>query len=380
MARQLQRYHRSSPRWEPLTALIFIMVIGGFFYVGYSIFQAWAGPDFNFPWQLGNGGRTVRTVAAASPVAPAAPAEPVPAPPADRDIPDGHFFTQTSGADGVNGFAVTNADNAPIWHEYMRLGGPPVLGFPISQRFERGGSVVQLFQRTGITGRDGTASPMNLMDLLSQLGHDKVLREKWAIPMPLPGNFDAGANGWDQIAGRRLALLDAEPRLKASYYSVPDPVAAFGLPTSRVEDVGGHRVIRLQRGSLALNRTNGEVTRLDVGQMAQNLGVFPAEAFQPTTLGGEPAAGAGAPAAAAPPPAEPAPAADGQQLIVANTNGDGVFLRRSPNPNDRLRAWPEKTRLELLGEQHVNGQHWLNVQDPAGNVGWVPAQYTAPAN
>jgi hypothetical protein len=62
---------------------------------------------------------------------------------------------------------------------------------------------------------------------------------------------------------------------------------------------------------------------------------------------------------------------------VANTNGDGVYLRRTPRLRDRLVAWPEGTPLELLGATiRGEGLEWLNVRDPNGNVGWVPAQYT----
>jgi hypothetical protein len=62
--------------------------------------------------------------------------------------------------------------------------------------------------------------------------------------------------------------------------------------------------------------------------------------------------------------------------VVGNTGGDGVYLRRTPRLNDRLIAWPDETRLQLLGaEADGDGQHWLQVRDPKNNVGWVPAQF-----
>lgn len=110
----------------------------------------------------------------------------------------------------------------------------------------------------------------------------------------------------------------------------------------------------------------------------------------PQQLAGKPAATAVvAPSAevadaTAEPTVEAAPTAAAPQptaFIVANTGGDGVYLRRSPNPQDRLRAWPDKTRMESAGpDVDVNGLIWKQVRDPAGNVGYIPQQYLSPAN
>jgi len=44
--------------------------------------------------------------------------------------------------------------------------------------------------------------------------------------------------------------------------------------------------------------------------------------------------------------------------------------------DDRLRAWPDRTRLQVVGnDQMGDGIRWLNVCDPAGNTVCVPAQY-----
>lgn len=99
--------------------------------------------------------------------------------------------------------------------------------------------------------------------------------------------------------------------------------------------------------------------------------------------------------APAPTPA-PTPAPDAQPtpgppevLAVGNTGGDGVYLRRTPRLSDRLRAWPDRTPMVTVGEDvEAEGRMWKHVRDPAGNVGWVPAQYlvapqrppTAPAD
>lgn len=61
---------------------------------------------------------------------------------------------------------------------------------------------------------------------------------------------------------------------------------------------------------------------------------------------------------------------------VANTDGIGVYLRRSPAMDDLLHAVPEGTTLKLVGaEERRNGVVWRQVEDPTGVRGWVPAQY-----
>ena len=63
---------------------------------------------------------------------------------------------------------------------------------------------------------------------------------------------------------------------------------------------------------------------------------------------------------------------------VANTGGEGVFLRRTPTLADRLVAWPDGTRLQSLGEAATgDGVEWQKVRDPRGNVGYVPTRYLA---
>jgi len=76
-----------------------------------------------------------------------------------------------------------------------------------------------------------------------------------------------------------------------------------------------------------------------------------------------------------------APAADATQLKVANTGGTGVYLRKTPNMNDKVRPWADGTALKILGpDTNENGVNWKHVQDPAGNQGYIPAEYTAPTS
>ena len=61
---------------------------------------------------------------------------------------------------------------------------------------------------------------------------------------------------------------------------------------------------------------------------------------------------------------------------VGNTGGDGVYIRRSPELNDRIRAWPDGTTMISVGDiVVVDYRKWQNVRDPDGNVGFVPSAY-----
>jgi hypothetical protein len=67
------------------------------------------------------------------------------------------------------------------------------------------------------------------------------------------------------------------------------------------------------------------------------------------------------------------------KLRVAGTNGDGVYLRRTPGDTNRWVAWPDNTVVDYLNEdQQVNGRTYKKVRDPGGNVGWMPAEYLVP--
>ena len=68
-------------------------------------------------------------------------------------------------------------------------------------------------------------------------------------------------------------------------------------------------------------------------------------------------------------------------VYVGNTDGDGVFLRRTPNLADRIAAYPDDTQLVVLGpDTSENGITWKHVRAPDGRVGYVPAQYTVAAS
>ena len=75
-------------------------------------------------------------------------------------------------------------------------------------------------------------------------------------------------------------------------------------------------------------------------------------------------------------PATPVTTAD--VIYVGNTGGIGVFLRRTPQAADRLKAYPDNTRLAVIGpDVGAEGRIWRHVRAPDGVEGYVPAQYTS---
>ena len=61
---------------------------------------------------------------------------------------------------------------------------------------------------------------------------------------------------------------------------------------------------------------------------------------------------------------------------VGNTDGLGVYIRRTPRMDDRIAPWPDGTPMQWLGETvQSEGRNWEKVKDPSGNVGWVPSAF-----
>jgi hypothetical protein len=83
-------------------------------------------------------------------------------------------------------------------------------------------------------------------------------------------------------------------------------------------------------------------------------------------------------AAAAPKPtAAPEPSGAANTVYVGNTDGEGVYIRKTPNMDDKLKAYPDGTALTIIGDDVDNAdQHWKHVRAPDGTEGYVPAMYT----
>jgi hypothetical protein len=90
-------------------------------------------------------------------------------------------------------------------------------------------------------------------------------------------------------------------------------------------------------------------------------------------------AGGGAPLWEPPAKSSVAGAATGAWVEVANTGGEGVFIRFTPRASDTVTAWPDRTKLQVVGaDVEADGRRWKNVRDPDGLVGWVPIEYVRP--
>jgi hypothetical protein len=68
-------------------------------------------------------------------------------------------------------------------------------------------------------------------------------------------------------------------------------------------------------------------------------------------------------------------------LVVGNTGGEGVYLRRTPSMSDRLEPFEDGTRMRVIGpDREAEGRRWKHVRVENGLVGWVPAQFLIAAS
>ena len=204
----------------------------------------------------------------------------------DYDIPNGHFFTQTTG--GPTGYSVVDDEHAPFWSEFQRLGGVQAVGYPISRRFLWNGFLCQVMQRVVFQWRPdlGEVQFVNTFDLFTVAGQDDHLFSTRSVPKPLPPEFDAG-RPFAEVVQARLALLDDNAAIKAAYNGVVgDPVTMNGLPTSRVTDMGNHYALRTQRVVIQQWKEDvpwaaaGQATVALGGSIAVELGLFPPEVVE----------------------------------------------------------------------------------------------------
>ena len=208
--------------------------------------------------------------------------------PLDHELPNGWFFTQTAGRDGVGGFAVTDEGDIRFWSEMKRLGGVQAIGYPISRRFNQRGFTVQAFQKGVLQWRPevGAAWLTNVFDDLHDAGKDDWLLVRRSTPRPIDSSIDIGKS-WPQVIAARIELLRPQAAVMRRYREVGDPLTFFGLPTSRVEDMGNHYAVRLQRAVIQLWKVDvpwakaGQTTVANGGDIAKEAELLPADAATP---------------------------------------------------------------------------------------------------
>ena len=205
---------------------------------------------------------------------------------ADYQVVNGHYYTQAGGdPDGDAGFRIADENGVNFASEFERLGGVEALGYPISRRFEWDGFTTQATQKGVLQWQPQTnrAALINLLDTFSDAGLDPWLEQQARVPRPQVLHDEAGLI-FEEIAAARLSYLAGSAILRRAYFAVPDPLERYGLPTAPIADLGAVRVLRTQRAVLqewrewAYGTRPGQVTVLDVGALAAEAGLIPAEA------------------------------------------------------------------------------------------------------
>ncbi|MBI2953697.1 MAG: hypothetical protein HYY30_05240 [Chloroflexi bacterium] len=213
----------------------------------------------------------------------------------DYPLPNGFFFTQANGqplGQSPTGYAVENFKPFQVVvrfaDEFERLGGVARIGFPSSRTFILDGFVTQAFQKAVFQWRPERDEVffINVFDVLHERGFDDFLLVVRSVPRQLDPSFDAGKTP-QQIVASRLVLLDANPAIRTEYFAVDNPLLRYGLPTSRVEDMGNHFAIRLQRAVIQQWKVNvpwaraGQTTVANGGDIMKELEQLPAFAVVP---------------------------------------------------------------------------------------------------
>jgi hypothetical protein len=210
--------------------------------------------------------------------------------PLDFDVGNGHFFTQTngSGKDSTSGYSVTDNDGVPLWSSFKALGGVDVLGYPVTQRFQLDGFVVQAFQKAVLQWHPDQKSFafLNTFDVMHDRGLDSWLSAYRQTPPPMDTAPDKGLP-FAQVTARHLALLDKVPQpLKDAFLADPDWLDHYGLPVA-TQDEGNSVVVRAQRAALQYWKdavpwaAKGTVTVANGGDLAKEAGVYPSQAVTP---------------------------------------------------------------------------------------------------
>ena len=205
---------------------------------------------------------------------------------ADYQVVNGHYFTQAGGdPDGDAGFRITDENGVNLASEFERLGGVEALGYPISRRFEWDGFTTQATQKAVLQWQPqaNRAALVNLLDAFSDAGLDSWLEQHAQVPRPQVLHDEFGLI-FEEIVTARLTYLDGFSTLRRAYFATPDHPERYGLPTAPIADFGSVRVLRTQRAVLQEwqvwtdSPRPGEVTVLDVGTLAVEAGLVPAEA------------------------------------------------------------------------------------------------------
>ena len=163
----------------------------------------------------------------------------------------GCLFTVTGGDtdDPDDGFAVTNADDVPLW-DFVAERDLQAIGYPISQRWVDGPFTLQAFQKVILQWEPGQQR-MNYYNTLDVLANRYPEVELPNVPAHQILEADRGAD-FATITRNHLALLDQNAAIKERFLSEPDWLNLYGLPIRYEErEVNDHpqglQMLRAQR-------------------------------------------------------------------------------------------------------------------------------------
>ena len=212
-------------------------------------------------------------------------------------IHNGCLFTITGGdtQDPTDGFAVTNADDVPLW-DFVRERDAQAIGYPISQRWVNGPFTFQAFQKV-ILQWDPGKQRMNYYNTLDVLANRYPDVELPLVPAHQVLEADRGAD-FATITRNHLALLDQNDAIKVRFLSEPDWLNLYGLPI-RYEERGvsgnpqGLQMLRAQRTVFVIwnvpapGTTVGRVNLQNVPDKVKRLSnvIIPDAAKSPVDIG-----------------------------------------------------------------------------------------------
>ncbi len=277
----------------------------------------------------------------------------------DYDIANGHFYTQTNGqplGTTTSGYSVTNEAGVPFWDAYQQMGGPTVLGYPVTKRFSYDGFVTQAMQKMVFQWRPDTKQVvfLNTFDALHDKDKDDWLLVYRQTPKPFDTSPDNGLS-WDAIVKRHQAFLDQNEPIKKVYFSDPYPVDHYGLPVATA-DMGNSFVIRAQRATFQYWKEDvpwakkGDVSVANGGDLAKEAGLWPDSAISPETAPPQPVVLVPSSTSPAPDTATPTPTPTRQPMDrPIPAAGSNAYKAKSPEYGMNIFLWgnPTTTQRDL---------------------------------
>jgi lipoprotein-anchoring transpeptidase ErfK/SrfK len=212
----------------------------------------------------------------------------VAAPKADWDVPGGHFYTQGTpeGAPPDTGYVVSDADGAPLWRDYRRLGGPAQLGYPVSARYEGGGVIYQAMQAALLywPAAAGQTEVFPVFAAFAELDLDG-----WLEAQGIPPTAAHLLEDPELPLEARLAWL-THPVLRSAYRAPGEAESRrrYGLPMGEPERFGPYLAQRFEKAVLQLwldalpgQPRAGTVSLVQVGDLLRAAKQIPEPALEP---------------------------------------------------------------------------------------------------